>query len=197
MRGFKPERAHYIPKGARKIAAKASSAVLYAYEAERGGKPAFLLLGFAGRRQKPDFHYRYPSDEKRLAKANEYFAAIEAREAVEKDRRAKPHDLKAGDVLRASWGYDQTNVDYYQVLRVIGKSMVEIQEIASDGYEEPDLAMQGKVVPMVGKFKGKPMRKRAEANFVRIASYAYAYKMEPQMIAGIPVYEASRNSWYA
>ncbi len=197
MRGYKPERAHFIPKGARKIAAKQSSAVLYPYEFEQKGKIKFGLMGFAGRRQKPDFHFYYANEAARLAKGESYFAQIEVREAVEIDRRAKPHELKVGDVLRSSWGYDQTNVDYYQVLRVIGKSMVEIQEIASDGYEDSEFAMQGQVVPMVGKFKGKPMRKRADGNSVRIASYASAYKIEPKMIAGVPVYESSRNSWYA
>lgn len=142
MPRFKPERALYIPKGAKKFAALKSSAVVYAYENEK----FYFLIGFGGRRQKPDFHYRYGKNEKgeqrRLAKADEYFASMEAREAVVRDKRAKPHELKVGDVLRASWGYDQTNIDYYQVLRVIGKSMVEIQEIASDGYEDREAARQ-------------------------------------------------------
>jgi hypothetical protein len=26
------------------------------------------------------------------------------------------HDLRVGDILASSWGYDQTNVDFYQVI---------------------------------------------------------------------------------
>ena len=38
-----------------------------------------------------------------------------------KEERQKPHTLKVGDVLYCSWGYDQTNVDYFKVSEVIGK----------------------------------------------------------------------------
>ncbi len=37
--------------------------------------------------------------------------------------------LQAGDILSASWGYDQTNVDFYQVTRLIGNQSVEIRKI--------------------------------------------------------------------
>jgi hypothetical protein len=193
---IKPERAHFIPKKARKIAHKGSSAVVYAYEAERAGKVAYLLLGFAGRRQKPDFHYRYPSAAAREAKAKAYFESVAASEAIVKDRKAKPHELAVGDVLRSSWGYDQTNIDFYEVVGLIGKSMVEIREIGGAGYE--DGFMSGQVVPLKGDFRGEPMRKRAEGNSVKVRSWGvWAYKMEPKIVGGVPVYESSRNSWYA
>ena len=38
------------------------------------------------------------------------------------------HGVKIGDVFVESWGYDQTNVDFYQVTRVMPKS-VEIRAI--------------------------------------------------------------------
>lgn len=193
---YKPQREHYIPKRSRKIQHKLSSAVVYAYEFEdRVGKKRFGVMGFAGRRQKPDFHLYYAKEEARLDKVNAYFADIAERESREIDRRAKPHELKVGDILKASWGYDQTNVDYYQVLALVGKSMVEIVAIASDGYENG--FMCGRVAPLPGAFKGKPMRKRADGNCVKIESYVYAYKQEPQIVAGVPVYESSPNSWYA
>lgn len=34
-----------------------------------------------------------------------------------------------GDILRCSWGYDQTNVDYYQVVALVGVSSVRIRKI--------------------------------------------------------------------
>ena len=33
---------------------------------------------------------------------------------------AERDGLKVGDVLRSSWGYDQTNVDYYEVVELVG-----------------------------------------------------------------------------
>lgn len=196
MMRLKPLREHFIPKGARKIVHKHSTAVLYAYERDRLGRPGFMLMGFAGRRQKPDFHYRYFSEQERLAKADAYFAAMAEQEGRERDRKAKPHQLAAGDVMRCSWGYDQTNIDYYEVVRLVGKSMVEIRAIEA-GAASNDMGWTGKSVPLPGAYKGEPMRKRAEANYVRIASYAHAYKMEPVIVGGVPTYEASNWTAYA
>lgn len=38
------------------------------------------------------------------------------------------HSLKVGDILSASWGYEQTNVDFYQVIALKGKTMVTVKE---------------------------------------------------------------------
>ena len=44
------------------------------------------------------------------------------------------HHYKVGDILYNSWGYNQTNVDWYQVIKVKPKSIV-IHPIAGD-YKE-------------------------------------------------------------
>ena len=41
------------------------------------------------------------------------------------------HSLKVGDIVDSSWGYDQTNVNFYQVIEVVGAHTVKIREIAS------------------------------------------------------------------
>ena len=33
------------------------------------------------------------------------------------------HSLKVGNILVASWGYDQTNIDFFEVLAVLPKSV--------------------------------------------------------------------------
>ena len=43
-----------------------------------------------------------------------------------KEERTNPHTLKVGDVLYCSWGYAQTNVDYFKVSEVIGKRIIII-----------------------------------------------------------------------
>ena len=40
-------------------------------------------------------------------------------------------NVKIGDIFYSSWGYDQTNIDYYMVTKIIGKTFVEIQKIES------------------------------------------------------------------
>jgi hypothetical protein len=190
------DRSHFIPKGAVKYADRQSSAVVYAYS-NAAGMP--LLLGFHGKAQKPDFHYRYRNEEQRQAKAKAHFESIRAREADRIQRRekrkAEGHQFKVGSILRCSWGYDQTNVDFYQVTKLIGSKMVEIRQIKGEGFE--DLAMQGQTAPMVGAFEGEPIRKRAQGDCVKLASYAYAYLMQPKLVGGVPTYESSRFSSYA
>lgn len=44
---------------------------------------------------------------------------IKARQRQE--RRNFKHDLKIGSILYSSWGYDQTNVDFFQVVDLKGK----------------------------------------------------------------------------
>jgi hypothetical protein len=44
---------------------------------------------------------------------------------------AAPPNPKVGDILYSSWGYDQTNIDYYQVVKV-SKASVWIRSIGKE-----------------------------------------------------------------
>jgi hypothetical protein len=45
------------------------------------------------------------------------------------ERKSFKHTLKEGDILSCSWGYDQTNVDFYQVTKVVSDKTVKIRQI--------------------------------------------------------------------
>lgn len=45
------------------------------------------------------------------------------------------HDFKPGDILVSSWGYEQTNVDFYQVVGIT-KCSVKIRPIMGHTIEE-------------------------------------------------------------
>lgn len=70
---------------------------------------------------KPVLHLQFRSEDGRKRAieqlANGYRAA-EQRKAANKAERAKPHTFKVGDKVYNSWGYDQTNVDFYEVVEV-------------------------------------------------------------------------------
>lgn len=184
-------REFYIPKGAMKFADRQSSAVVYAFTS-KSGQPA--LMGFHGRAQKPDFHYRFRNEAHREAHARQFFERWRANDAHSRKRKVADRALAVGDVLRCSWGYDQTNVDFFEVTALIGKAMVEIREIA----QEAEGDWTGRCVPVPGKFIGKPLRKRAQGDSVRIYSFAHAYRMEPRaLIGGKPVFDASSFTAYA
>jgi hypothetical protein len=181
----------YIPQGARPVDCSGTDAAVYVYEAERQGKTVPLAIGFHGKAAKPDWHHSFRDDERRQRHIASFLEGRKARAAAMTQRKAernKPHTLKVGDILRSSWGYDQTNIDYYQVTRVPGPMTVEIREIAASSSGE-DGFMTAKCTAVRDAFKGPPMIKRATAdNCVRIASYAYASPWDGK---------ADRYSWYA
>ncbi|MER9484225.1 hypothetical protein NKI74_33885 [Mesorhizobium sp. M0494] len=47
-----------------------------------------------------------------------------------RDERKRPHGFEVGHVLYASLGYDQTNIDFYQVTKIIGAHMVEVYAVS-------------------------------------------------------------------
>lgn len=87
--------------------------------------------------------------------------------------------LKVGDILVSSWGYDQTNVDYYQVVAVSPKGMVSIREIASEVAGDNYGPSGESVVPVKDKFVGEVMKnKRPHHGRIRISSSQSAYKWD-------------------
>jgi len=67
------------------------------------------------------------------------------------------HGVKIGDIFYTSWGYEQTNVDFFQVIAVTAK-MATVRKI-SENRNETDWA-QGKTLPDKDSFVGKESRRR-------------------------------------
>lgn len=168
-------------------------------------------VGFFGRRAKPysggsssGSAYSFRTQEQRRAWIAELFRRATAHQTRRSNERAEAaskrdagHPLKLGDVLRSSLGYDQTNIDYYQVTAVIGKCTVEVREIAAQS-EPGQYAMTGKSVPAPGQFVGPAMRRRVGNEAVRINSCQTARLMRPVAeVAGVKMYESSDWTAYA
>lgn len=111
-------RESYIPKPSARVADKHSSAVVYLWTSGRSGRPG--ATGFHGKAQKPDFQYVYRNEQHRAEEIAQFFANIRGHEQRVRDNRQKRrefrHTLQIGNVLDSSWGYEQTNVDFYQVV---------------------------------------------------------------------------------
>lgn len=161
-----------------------------------------VAMAFGGKRSKPDWHYRFKDETRLHAKIEDTLRGYmdwQARKAKYKAQRNAPHNVKVGDIFKCSWGYDQTNIDFYECTAVLG-AMIEIREIGQ--MSEETMSMQGECVPMRGQFKGDPMRKRVIMSggdpSVRIHSFASAYRMAPvAIVAGAPVYQSSHWTAYA
>lgn len=203
----------YIPAAVRalaqRIVCKGGEAEAFVWT--EGGKPSAVC--FLGAAQKPwsgrtndGWAYSFKSEERRrafIAAAFETARGIEARQqrakAEKAAARAKPHALAVGDVLKSSWGYDQTNIEFFEVTKLIGAQMVEIREIGQQSQETG--FMSGECVPAPGAYIGKPRRVRVseygDRDSVKVHSFASAYKMKPKEIAGMKLYGTSHWTAYA
>lgn len=124
---------------------------------DEGGRP--YGVAFVGKSNKPLWNYRFKDDAQRQRTIDE---AIKSRKQVKEykdkrvqERREYQHPYKIGDIFDTSWGYDETHVDFYQVVEVRGKVLI-IREIA----QKVDHETQGAeyVVPDKDSFTGKPIR---------------------------------------
>lgn len=167
----------YLPaeaRGTAPLVPKGTDLAVWKYDVK--GVP--YAIAFVGKQSKPFWHHRFRSDEERQRTIDET-ATSRLRTLQEKQRRVDEkknfqHGLKKGDILASSWGYDQTNVDFYEVTEVVGKSVI-IREIASK-----DASPHGdRVVAVPGHFIGSPMRKMPQGSggslYVKITSFANAY----------------------
>lgn len=136
------------------------------YVAEQNG--SFTATAYVRRGKKPAFSYRFRTKERREEYVRKWVdgeVKHEARKQAERKARSAGHSLKVGDVLNTSWGYDQTNVDYYQVVGLKGKATVKLREIAARQHDESH------VLPAVDSFIGETFEKRVnQHNAVRISS---------------------------
>jgi len=101
------------------------------------------------RKKKPSWRYRFNTVKQRTEFIEQQVSKnnirIARKQAEKQKQRAAGNHYKVGDILSSSWGYGQTNIDFFQVVRATGKS-VEIREISSrtvyttgyDDYLEPN-----------------------------------------------------------
>ncbi|QCR87204.1 hypothetical protein FEF33_14485 (plasmid) [Moraxella osloensis] len=68
--------------------------------------------------------------------------------------------VKAGDVFVSSWGYEQTNIDYYQVVGIKDKSTLTLREIGAKVVESIGYGT-GRKVPSKDDFIGEEFDTRA------------------------------------
>ena len=182
FRGSMP-REFYCMEGSTKTGDRQSDAVVYTCESTgRDGKTRYHATGFHGRAQKPDFNFYYKTDVQRGRKIQEFFKSrrtwAKHKKLDAEKRKDAGRGLAVGDILRSSWGYDQTNVNYYQVLEMVGKTTVVLREIGQKKKETG--YMSGTTSPRKDIFAGKPFRKQARQGSVKINSHRHAFKVDPK-----------------
>ena len=146
------------------------------------------------------FHFRFPNAEKLIEYVEKWIAAEIGYEALKAERRVKAaadrkaavaktaENIQVGTILVNSWGYDQTNVDAYEVIAKPSPQTVVIREIALQTIEDSEGHMSDTVKPVAGAFIGEPEKRRITAHGVT-TQYGNARPAE--------VGKTFYRSWYA
>jgi hypothetical protein len=115
---------------------------------------------------KPVFNYRFRTVEQRDDYVANYVTNYGAQQAAKTERRKSraegpdnAQQVKVGTIFVNSWGWEQTNVDFYEVVRKSGQ-MVEVRPIASESVPGSTYShgMAQTVTPAPGAFITKSYR---------------------------------------
>jgi len=172
-------REFYIPKGSKEIKAAKTDAVAYINDYADGTK--YTAMVFGGKRSKYDKYYGFKNKEARDNYVIKYFtdqenaALAKKKRAEQKKTQAKENQVnyQVGDILVSSWGYDQTNIDWYQVIDRTNK-MATIQPIAGCVKDVHCNGAYESVVPARDNFKGKPIKRLVGPYGIKINSFQHA-----------------------
>ena len=92
-------------------------------------------------------------DIKKAIGGNTVYTAKKDQKATEKVNK---YGVKVGDIFSASWGYEQTNNDFFQVVALVGESSVRVREVnlpmisskaVSSMSEDRTFSITGEILP--------------------------------------------------
>lgn len=145
----------FVPENSRAVPYERIAAVVHLY-VSKDGRPT--ALAYKGTARKPAFHIRFRTEEALLEYVRNWverhIAHEQARQAELVAKRDETHTLTVGAVLVSSWGWEQTNVDFFEVVRVVSPKTVRLRQIAANLNEDdtPGGAMAGYKMPVPGTF---------------------------------------------
>lgn len=142
-------------------------------------------IGYRGKKTNPDFRYRFDSPAQReqyIAKFIEDCRKLDETRAISRQSQREAelnlaHNVQVGDVFYSSWGYDQTNIDFYRVTEVRG-AFVIIRQLSEKRTYTGD--MTGWTEPG-DDLIGEPIRKKVLPGYggdrvqLKLNSYSRAY----------------------
>lgn len=192
----------YIPQesqyrtNVQKLVPEGTDLEIYTY-LNSAGKPCAMYFG--GKRSKPDASYQYSSEERRAEAIQNTIDSAKKTQACKAARAAEQkavgRGLEVGDHLICSWGYDQTNVNFYKVVALKGQKSVLILPVGSkrisvDGSSDrvvPDEVVRDYDTLLgFGRDEVEPVAKLAKNGSVRLSDHYAAIKWD-----GKPCYETA------
>jgi len=146
-------------------------------------KPMYAI--FKGRSAKTTAHYYCHNEAQRQQSIENYKQRAKERAEYKAEKAAKRAAFvptaDVGDVFHCSWGYDQTNNDFYQVTEKLSKHYVMVQPISQEEVRQtgPD-SCTVKCVP--NSFHGEAFRAKVGGTIsgsesIKVRGYDWAFKL--------------------
>lgn len=85
--------------------------------------------GFRWHRQKKFWYAKQTPERIKLAQSITDGKEIKTVTTKEKAEKKNVFGVKVGDIFSASWGYEQTNNDFFQVIALVGEKSVRVREV--------------------------------------------------------------------
>lgn len=109
--------------------------------------------------------YGYATEEAVRAAIGEKPALVGEKPKKEQAEKVNKFGVKVGDLFYASWGYEQTNVDFFQVVELVGATSVRVREVNPPMIEEE--AVSGMSSNRTYKTKGLPILPAVSSVFIK------------------------------
>ena len=144
-------------------------------------KEKMIATAFSGKKATQDWTYRFRDERERRKYIQDYFGKCKQAQELKIERAAARikkkkeffASIKEGDIFVDSWGYDQTNIDYYVVTKKL-KASIKIKQIGKN--VEYGEFSTNKVTPNPLHFlsSGEEMTKIPQDGYIKINGYRYA-----------------------
>lgn len=157
----------------------------------------YSAAGFSGKKDKADFYFRFGNKERFDQYVEKYINNLKSNiESKLKYKEGKKINAKAiydkinvGDIIYTSWGYDQTNIDFYQITGKFGSNSLKVRELDDKDVTKDNNGispMAGYKIPIKDKFTGVEKT-------IRVMGYLKIDNHVAYIWDGRPLY----YSWYA
>jgi hypothetical protein len=125
------------------------------------------------------------------AELNRYKKNIAAKEETKIRNAEEAANVQVGDIFHCGWGFEQTNIEFYQVVEKPSKSTVVLKKIGYEIVNTVSWASEN-VRPIKDSFlSDKTITKKLSGNWIRFTSYQLASKIDPETD------KVFYRSWYA
>ena len=135
----------------------------------------FCLAIFNKKAYKPYCHIAFKDEQRKKTYVGEQKKitdeGIKQRELWLQRNLEEAKKYVPGAILYSSWGYEQTNIDFYKIVNRVNDT-VTLVEIG--GLRNYSGDMSGTVTPNTEKIIGEPFKKRISKGYIHLNSYSFA-----------------------